>query len=72
MINEHFYKSGASALRKVLQQLETAGLVQKKGTQGRILTDKGVSLIDRVAYKLLRDLQKDMPELNKYLSVKAK
>jgi len=29
-------------------------------------------LIDRVAYKLLRDLQKDMPELNKYLSVKAK
>jgi len=71
MINEHFYKSGASTIRKPLQQLESAGLVTKSGTKGRTLTDKGVSLVDRVAYKLLKDLQKDMPELNKYLPVKV-
>jgi len=71
MCNEHFYKSGASSLRKALQQLESAGLVTKSGNKGRILTDKGVSFVDRSAYKLLRDLEKDMPELKKYLTVKA-
>jgi small subunit ribosomal protein S19e len=71
MINEHFYKAGASSIRKPLQQLESASLVTKSGTKGRILTQKGVSLVDRVAYKLLKDLQKDMPELNKYLPVKV-
>jgi small subunit ribosomal protein S19e len=70
MINEHFYKSGASSLRKALQQLESAGLVAKVGTRGRILTNKGTSMVDRVAYKLLKDLQKDMPSLSKYLPVK--
>jgi small subunit ribosomal protein S19e len=71
MINEHFYKAGASNMRKALQQLEAAGLVAKVGNRGRILTDKGTSLVDRLAYKLLKDLQKDIPSLNKYLPVKA-
>jgi small subunit ribosomal protein S19e len=71
MINEHFFKAGASAIRKPLQQLEGAGLVTKVGKDGRILTNKGISLVDRIAYKLLKDLQKDMPELNKYLPVKV-
>jgi small subunit ribosomal protein S19e len=71
MRNEHFMKSGASSIRKALQQLEAAGLVVKATTKGRVLTDKGKSSVDRVAYKLLKDLQKDMPELNKYLSAKA-
>lgn len=71
MINEHFYKSGASSLRKGLQQLEAAGLVTKVGAEGRVVTDKGVSVIDRIAYKVLRDLEKDMPELKKYLTAKA-
>ena len=71
MRNEHFMKSGASAIRKVLQQLERAGLVAKASTKGRVLTDKGTSTVDRVAYKLIKELQKDMPELNKYLSLKV-
>lgn len=71
MCNEHFYKSGASSLRKGLQQLEAAGLVTKVGTEGRALTDKGISTLDRVAYRLLRDLEKDMPELKKYLTAKT-
>lgn len=71
MNSEHFYKSGASNMRKALQQLEAAGLVTKVGNRGRVLTNKGISMVDRLAYKLLKDLQKDMPSLNKYLPVKA-
>lgn len=72
MRREHFYKAGASSIRKPLQQLERAGLVTKSGTRGRVLTDKGKSLVDRISYKLLKDLQKDMPALSKYLPSKAK
>jgi len=71
MRNEHFMKSGASMIRKALQQLEAAGLVAKATTKGRKLTDKGMSTVDRVAYKLLKDMQKDMPELSKYITQKA-
>jgi len=71
MINEHFYKSASGNIRKVLQQLEAAGLVAKVGNRGRILTNKGISIVDRTAYKILKDLQKDIPSLNKYLPVKA-
>lgn len=71
MKNEHFMKSGASYIRKALQQLESAGLVAKASTKGRTLTDKGTSTVDRIAYKLIKELQKDMPELNKYLPMKA-
>jgi len=58
-------------IRKNLQQMEAAGLVAKATTKGRRLTDKGMSTVDRVAYKLLKDMQKDMPELGKYLTQKA-
>ncbi|MDD1776487.1 MAG: 30S ribosomal protein S19e [Candidatus Methanomethylicus sp.] len=71
MKNEHFVKTGGSSIRKVLQQLEGAGLVAKASTKGRVLTDKGTSTVDRIAYKLIKDLQKDMPELNKYIPIKA-
>ncbi len=72
MINEHFYKSASGNIRKALQQLEAAGLVAKVGNRGRVLTDKGISTVDRAAYKLLKELQKDIPSLNKYLPVKAR
>lgn len=72
MRREHFYKSGASSLRKPLQQLENAGLVTKLGTRGRVLTDKGKSIVDRISYKLLKELQKDIPALSKYLPAKVK
>lgn len=72
MRREHFYKAGASSIRKPLQQLERAGLVTKAGTKGRILTDKGKSIVDRISYKLLKDLQKDIPALSKYLPSRAK
>jgi small subunit ribosomal protein S19e len=44
----HFRKTGGNHLRKILQQLEKAGLVEK-GKKGRKLTAKGQSFLDRVA-----------------------
>ncbi len=70
MANEHFVKSGGSSLRKALQQLEKAGFVTTLQGGGRTITDSGRSILDRIAYKLLKEIQKDMPEMGKYLPVK--
>jgi small subunit ribosomal protein S19e len=51
-----FYNSSGNILRKILQQLEKAGLakqVEKHGHKGRVLTPKGVSLMDKVASKIV-------------------
>jgi small subunit ribosomal protein S19e len=48
---KHFRKSGGSVLRKVLQQLEKAGLVEKnKG--GRKLTPKGQKFLNGIAHEV--------------------
>lgn len=54
---EHTYKASGSILRKVLQQLENSGLVKQteKGVhKGRVLTPKGVSLLDKIAVQLAK------------------
>lgn len=43
-----FYKASGNIIRKILQQLERAGLVEKN-KKGRRLTSKGRSLLDKVA-----------------------
>ncbi len=52
-----FRKSGGSAIRKALQQLQTAGFVKYKNNgikKGRIITPQGVSFLDKVAKELKR------------------
>ncbi len=49
-----FYKGSGSIIRRVLHQLEGAGLVSK-GPKGRIITDKGKSVIDRAAARVVRE-----------------
>jgi small subunit ribosomal protein S19e len=64
---EHFYPGSGSIIRKILQQLEKAGLVkqEKKGVhKGRIITPKAASLLDKLAAK--------MSNVNKKEKVKAK
>lgn len=49
---EHFYKGSGSIIRKSLQQLEKAGLIQqtiKKGHKGRIITPKGRKFLDAIS-----------------------
>ncbi len=63
----HHRDAGGSAIRKALQQLESAGLVAKQGQRGRILTGKGVSLVDRQSAEILKELAKSKPELARYV-----
>lgn len=43
-------KGSGSIIRKVLQQLETAGLINKsKNKTGRVITNKGQSMLDKAA-----------------------
>ncbi len=62
----HFRKAGGSHIRKILQQLEKANLVTKEGNKGRVLTPKGRSLLDRIAYEVFKEAVKHIPELKKY------
>ena len=52
---EHMHSGSGSVARKILQQLEKAGLAVQtvKGVhKGRILTPKGISLLDKTAEEL--------------------
>jgi small subunit ribosomal protein S19e len=48
---EHHVDGGGSNIRKILQQLEAGGLVEKS-RRGRMLTPKGRALIDKLATEL--------------------
>lgn len=63
----HHRDAGGSAIRKAIQQLEAAGYVAKQGRHGRILTGKGVSLVDKQATEIMKELAKTRPELARYL-----
>jgi small subunit ribosomal protein S19e len=63
----HAKKGSGSIVRKIFQQLEGAGLVGKSESKGRILTPKGISLLDKVAHRVRLSLQKEaIPDLRKY------
>lgn len=47
----HFYKASGSIIRKLLQQLEKAGFVEKD-KKGRKLTAKGRKFLDKIAYEV--------------------
>ena len=63
---EHAVKAGGSNIRKSLQQLEAAGLLQKTSPQGRVMAPKGRKLLQEVAEDLQKELVKTVPELKKY------
>ena len=62
----HFKKAGGSHIRKILQQLEKAGLVIKVGNKGRFLSPKGMSLMNKVANKVFQQVVQEIPALRKY------
>ena len=63
---EHAVKAAGGNIRKILQQLELAGLVQTVASKGRIMAPKGRKLLKEVAEDLHKDLAKAVPELKKY------
>ncbi|MCB9359481.1 30S ribosomal protein S19e [Candidatus Woesearchaeota archaeon] len=49
---EHFVKAGGKVIRVILQQLEAAGYIakeEKSKNKGRIITQRGTSLVDKAA-----------------------
>tara|TARA_B100000949_G_C13913432_1_gene297797 strand:- start:6 stop:461 length:456 start_codon:yes stop_codon:yes gene_type:complete len=58
--------AGGSIIRKGLQQLDSAGLVMHDGIKGRIITDKGRSLLDKLSTELFKELVKENPLLSRY------
>jgi small subunit ribosomal protein S19e len=61
-------KAGGNNIRKILQQLETAGLLQTASPQGRKMAPKGRKLLQEIADDLHKDIVKTNPELSKYRS----
>src|SRR3989344_4148690 len=53
----HFYKASGSIIRNILKQLEHSELIkqaQKGVHKGRILTPKGISLLDKIAVQMAK------------------
>jgi small subunit ribosomal protein S19e len=58
MAPEHFFPAGGSHLRKILQQLEKAGLAKQteKGVhKGRVVTPQGMKLLENAANAIMKE-----------------
>jgi small subunit ribosomal protein S19e len=63
---EHTGKGAGGNIRKIFQQLESAGLVENVKGQGRMLTSEGRRLLDTLATEMKTELEKKKPALAKY------
>jgi small subunit ribosomal protein S19e len=63
---EHARKGSGAIVRKATQQLQTAGLVKQLRNEGKIVTNEGRRLLDRLSTELKRELEKTVPALKKY------
>jgi small subunit ribosomal protein S19e len=63
---EKFRKAGGKIIRVCLQDLEKLGFVKiSDNKKGRILTSKGQKYLDKLASSLLKDLKKDVKNIEK-------
>ncbi|MDY6930964.1 MAG: 30S ribosomal protein S19e [Halobacteriota archaeon] len=60
-----FVKGSGSVIQEAVQQLEKAGYLRKV-KEGRAITPKGMSFLDKNANEVKGDLVKSIPELSKY------
>lgn len=63
---KHAAKGSGAIIRKALQQLEKAGLVQTIKGKGRVITPEGRRLLDTIATEIKRELENVIPALSKY------
>ncbi|MEM2320932.1 MAG: 30S ribosomal protein S19e [Candidatus Bathyarchaeia archaeon] len=63
---KHAAKGGGAIIRKALQQLEKAGLVQIIKGKGRVVTPEGRRLLDSLSADIKRELEGAIPALSKY------
>ena len=57
----HAAKAGGSNIRKILQQLEQADLIQISRPQGRLMSPKGRKMLKEVSEDLQKELEKYHP-----------
>ena len=62
--------SGGSIIRNALKQLETIGLISKTESNGRIITSKCSSLIDKASTEIMKQLINTIPDMKRYVSDK--
>ncbi|MDG7022563.1 MAG: 30S ribosomal protein S19e [Nitrososphaerota archaeon] len=62
---KHHRDAGSSSIRNLLKGLEKAELVSKQQS-GRVLTPKGVALMDKVSKEIFKELVKHNPALERY------
>ncbi len=62
---EKFRKGSGSIVRKALQQLEKAGFVEKTD-EGRVVSGKGRSFLDKISAEIKKELEKEIPAIAKY------
>ncbi|MDG6914373.1 MAG: 30S ribosomal protein S19e [Nitrososphaerota archaeon] len=62
---KHHRDAGSSSIRNLLKGLEKAELVSKQQS-GRVLTPKGVALMDKVSKEIFKELVKQNPALERY------
>lgn len=63
---EHAVKAGGAIIRKALQQLEAAGLIETLKPRGRVVTRKGRKLLQEMTEDAKKELIKELPKLEKY------
>jgi small subunit ribosomal protein S19e len=63
---QHTRKGGGSNIRKILQQLQTAGLVETTKSRGRVLTKEGRRVLDKVSAEVKKEFEETVPEIKKY------
>ena len=65
-VGKHKRSGGTIIIRYSLQQLEKAGLIQTIAKRGRMITSKGIALLDSLATDVQKKLEKEIPSLKKY------
>jgi small subunit ribosomal protein S19e len=66
--SEHFQRAGGKIIRVILQQMSKAQLIKQtvKGVhKGKVITPKGISLLDRHAIKLIKNTPRDLEKAKK-------
>lgn len=53
---ERFVKGSGHVIRLILQQLESAGLVERVEGRGRRISPAGISLLDKLAAEIIKEL----------------
>jgi small subunit ribosomal protein S19e len=63
---EHAVKAGGAIIRKALQQLEAASLIETLKPRGRRVTKNGRKLLQELAEDIHKGLAKEVPQLEKH------